>query len=351
MKRVLGFILTFILILNTAVTPGISARAQNADEDGTTRPAAMRRADKILGLQQYDEYFIGESDAKVYRKNLNKSYPASYLVEEAESRWGYTSLMSVINFANNEDFRSHPEYYYEAALMSLLFEQMNDQSFWDSNEQEVDKETINIAKDLLGTAVGAETDALEELKKFKKTEFTDEQYLNALKGLQGLQNAETVLSTIVGYATDALEVVQYAESLQKILSLQEEIIDFLEEMKERTYNEHLITALDMIVDVYRTQQQDSSHAIHIVVGLQAGEMAMSRIMQNSLDALWEGLCVAFPELKVIELAFSIEGFVLEQVFCPDAISDAYAKLAAIWELEKVARDAVYDLGLEYSQSC
>lgn len=375
MKRVWGFILTFILILNTVITPGISARAQNVvgamsgvgmqaadneigatslqddNEDSVTRPAIMRRADRILGLQQYDEYFIADSDAKIYRDNLNESYPASYLVEEARSRLGYTSLMSVINFANNENFRSHPEYYYEAALMSLLFEQMNDQSFWDSNEQEVDRETINIAKDLLGTAVGAETDALEELKELEKTKFTDEQYLSALKGLRGLQNAEAVLYKIFDYATDALEVVQYAERLQKILSLQEEIVDFLEEMKERTNNEHLETALDKIVAIYWEQQEDPNNAINIVAGLQTGEMAMSRIMQNSLDVLWEGLCVMFPELKVIELAFSIEGFVLEQVFSPDAISDAYAKLAAIWELEKVARSSVYYLGLEYSQSC
>lgn len=375
MKRVWGFILTFILILNTVITPGISARAQNVvgamsgvgmqaadneigatslqddNEDSVTRPAIMRRADRILGLQQYDEYFIADSDAKIYRDNLNESYPASYLVEEARSRLGYTSLMSVINFANNENFRSHPEYYYEAALMSLLFEQMNDQSFWDSNEQEVDRETINIAKNLLGTAVGAETDALEELQKMDKNAISDADYLNALKGLRGLQNAEAVLYKIFDYATDALEVVQYAESLQKIISLQEEIVDFLEEMKERTNNEHLETALDKIVAIYREQQENPNNAINIVVGLQTGEMAMSRIMQNSLDVLWEGLCVMFPELKVIELAFSIEGFVLEQVFSPDAISDAYAKLAAIWELEKVARSSVYYLGLEYSQSC
>lgn len=375
MKRILCFILTSILILNTVITPEISARAQNVvgamsggglqaagneidaaamqevNEDSVTRPAIMRRADKILGLEKYDEYFISESDAVVYRKNLNKKYPASYLVEEAGWRLGYTSLMSVINFANNEDFRSHPEYYYEVALMSLLFEQMNDQSFWDSNEQEVDRETINIAKNLLGTAVGAETDALEELQKLGKNDISDEQYLNALKGLRGLQNAEAVLDKIFDYSMDALEVVQYAESMQKILSLQEEIVNFLEKMKEYSNNEHLKTALDKIVAVYQEQQRNPDNAINIVVGLQTGEMAMSRIMQNSLDVLWEGLCVMFPELKVIELAFSIEGFVLEQVFSPDAISDAYAKLAAIWELEKVARDAVYYLGLEYSQNC
>ena len=375
MKRILCFILTSILILNTVITPEISARAQNVagamsgvgmratgdkisaaslqddDEESVSRPAIMRRADRILGLQQYDEYFITDSDAKIYRDNLNEIYPASYLVEEARSRLGYTSLMSVINFANNEDFRSHPEYYYEAALMSLLFEQMNDQSFWDSNEQEVDREMINIAEDLLGTAVGAETDALEELQKLGKNDISDTEYLDALKGLQGLQNAKAVLSTIFGYATDALEVVQYAERLQKIVSLQEEIVNFLEEMKERTNNEHLETALDKIVAIYREQQENPNNAINIVVGLQTGEMAMSRIMQNSLDVLWEGLCVMFPELKVIGLALNIEGFILEQVFSPDAISDAYAKLAAIWELEKVARDAVYYLGLEYSQSC
>ena len=89
MKRVWGFILTFILILNTVITPGISARAQNVvgamsgvgtqaadneigatslqddNEDSVTRPAIMRRADRILGLQQYDEYFIADSDAKI----------------------------------------------------------------------------------------------------------------------------------------------------------------------------------------------------------------------------------------------------------------------------------------------
>ena len=77
MKRVWGFILTLILILNTVVTPGISARAQNVagamsgvgmratgdeisaaslqddDEESVSRPAIMRRADRILGLQQY----------------------------------------------------------------------------------------------------------------------------------------------------------------------------------------------------------------------------------------------------------------------------------------------------------
>ena len=42
--------------------------------------------------------------------------------------------------------------------------------------------------------------------------------------MRGLQNAEAVLYKIFDYATDALEVVQYAESLQKILSLQEEIV-------------------------------------------------------------------------------------------------------------------------------
>lgn len=351
MKRILSFILMFILILNTVITPELFVRAQTAASDTATRTAVMRRADKILGLEEYDEYFIGESDADIYRENLNEKYPASYLVDEAKSRWGYTSLMSVINFANNEDFRSHPEYYYEAALMSLLFEQMDDQSFWDSNEQEVDKETINIAKDLLGTAVDAETDVLEELQNMGKNDITDTEYLNTLKGLQGLQNAEAVLYKIFDYTTDALEVIQYAQNLHKILSLQEEIIEFLSKMKERTYNEHLITALDTILNVYQEQQKNPDNAINIVMELEVGERAMSRIMQNSLDVLWEGLCTLFPELRIIGLALNIEGFVLEQVFSPDAISDAYAKLAAIWELEKVARDTVYDLGLEYSWKC
>lgn len=73
MKRILSFILMFILILNTVITPELFVRAQIAASDTATRTAVMRRADKILGLEEYDEYFIGESDADIYRENLNKN--------------------------------------------------------------------------------------------------------------------------------------------------------------------------------------------------------------------------------------------------------------------------------------
>ena len=372
MKRVLCFILMSILILNTVITPGIPARAQavtgtgagtamQAAEAGATAvtgatasdtvivtcTAAMSRADKILGLEKYDEYGIGESDAKNYNYYMNLEFPCSYLVEEAESRWGYTDVMSVINFANNEDFRLHPEYYYEAALMSLLFEQVGDQSFLDSKEQEVAIESTEIAEALLGTAVGAEVDALEELRKKNPDAFTENEYLDTLTGLQGLQDAEGILEKIMKSATDALEVVTYAQNLRKILSLQEEMIAFLEEMKSNTDNDHMINALNTVINVYRAQQDKPDNAINIVVELEAGGMAMRKVLWNSLDLVWDGICVLVPELAIVGIALSIEGFVLEQTFSSDAISDAYAKLAAIWELEETARTTVKDLGKNY----
>ena len=47
MKRVWGFILTFILILNTVITPGISARAQNVV--GAMSGVGMQAADNEIG--------------------------------------------------------------------------------------------------------------------------------------------------------------------------------------------------------------------------------------------------------------------------------------------------------------
>ena len=46
MKRVLGFILTLILILNTVVTPGISVRAEESSWM-PVRTSAMSRADRF----------------------------------------------------------------------------------------------------------------------------------------------------------------------------------------------------------------------------------------------------------------------------------------------------------------
>ena len=239
MKRVLSFILISILILNTAITPEISARAYTAveamagggmqaagngssvvmQEDGKnsiTRTAAMSRADKILGLEEYDEHGISESDADIYDYQMDLKYPASYLVEAAEKRFGFTGLMTVVNKFNNEEFRLHPEYYYEAALMSLLFEQAGDTAFLEGNQQDVLTESSQVAGSLLGFAVGQETEALEELKKKAPDAFTEQDYLDNLKGIKKIEDGAEILGIILDYAKDAYDVILYAKNLEKI---------------------------------------------------------------------------------------------------------------------------------------
>ena len=187
MKRVLCFILTSILILNTVITPEISARAQTADEaaagaratvatetdtvdTAATRTAAMSRADKILGLEEYDEYGIGESDADIYEYQMNLTYPADYMVEAARKNLGFEGCVFILNNIFQEDATLNFSYYYELVLMSLLFEQAKDASFLDVNEVENQKEVVELSQDFwekfgLESDVDDEIDALEKLKK------------------------------------------------------------------------------------------------------------------------------------------------------------------------------------------
>lgn len=363
MKRVWGFILTFILILNTVITPGISARAQNvvgavagtgatvvtgtADTDTTIRTAAMSRADKILGLWEYDEHGISEADAEIYEYQVNLKYPTAYLVEAAKERFGFTGLMTAINVFNNEEFRLHPEYYYEAALLSLLFEQAGDSAFLEGNQQDVLAESSQAAGSLLGFAVGQEKKALEELKKEKPDKFTEQEYLDSLSGIKKIEDGMTILSKILKYAQNAYDVVLYAKNLEKILNLQEETITFLTEMKSRTNDINIKTAIDTVLNVYKANQSRPGDLINIIIQMDSTTMAFEKLAWTALETTWDVICASVPILQVVDLALGIEGFVLEYAFASDAISDAYAKLEAIFQLESIARETIKDMGEEY----
>ena len=349
MKRVLGFILTLILILNTVVTPGISVRAEESSWM-PVRTSAMSRADKILGLLEYDEHGISESDADIYEYQVNLKYPTAYLVEAAEERFGFTDLMTVVNKFNNEEFRLHPEYYYEAALMSLLFEQAGDSSFLECNQQDVLAESSQAAGDLLNYAVGEEADALEELKKEKPDKFTEQEYLDSLNGLKKIENGAVILSKILGYAQDAYDVVLYAKNLEKILNLQEETITFLMEMKSRTNDINIKTAIDTVLNVYEANQSRPDDLINIIIQMDSTTMAFEKLAWTALETTWDVICASVPALKIIDLAVGISGFVSEYAFASDAISDAYAKLEAIFQLESIARETIKDMGEEYTNT-
>lgn len=346
MKRVLGFILTLILILNTVVTPGISVRAEESSWM-PVRTSAMSRADKILGLLEYDEHGISESDADIYEYQVNLKYPTAYLVEAAEERFGFTDLMTVVNKFNNEEFRLHPEYYYEAALMSLLFEQAGDSSFLECNQQDVLAESSQAAGSLLGFAVGQEKEALEELKKEKPDKFTEQEYLDSLNGINKIENGAVILSKILEYAQDAYDVVLYAKNLEKILNLQEETITFLTEMKSRTNDINIKTAIDTVLNVYEANQSRPDDLINIIIQMDSTTMAFEKLAWTALETTWDVICASVPALKIIDLAVGISGFVSEYAFASDAISDAYAKLEAIFQLESIARETIKDMGEEY----
>ena len=346
MKRVLGFILTLILILNTVVTPGISVRAEESSWM-PVRTSAMSRADKILGLLEYDEHGISESDADIYEYQVNLKYPTAYLVEAAEERFGFTDLMTVVNKFNNEEFRLHPEYYYEAALMSLLFEQAGDSSFLECNQQDVLAESSQAAGSLLGFAVGQEKEALEELKKEKPDKFTEQEYLDSLNGINKIENGAVILSKILEYAQDAYDVVLYAKNLEKILNLQEETITFLTEMKSRTNDINIKTAIDTVLNVYEANQSRPDNLINIIIQMDSTTMAFEKLAWTALETTWDVICASVPALKIIDLAVGISGFVSEYAFASDAISDAYAKLEAIFQLESIARETIKDMGEEY----
>lgn len=125
----------------------------------------IRKADKILGIASgEDDTEISDSDAEQYQYQMSLQYPAWYLMEDAKTRFGYESLMDIRNKINDDEYRGHPEYYYEAALMAVLFEQSNNQSLLEGLDFEFAQGVSEQTAALLGYDTDQEIDALEELK-------------------------------------------------------------------------------------------------------------------------------------------------------------------------------------------
>lgn len=372
MKRVLCFILTSILILNTVITPEISARAQTADEaaagaratvatetdtvdTAATRTAAMSRADKILGLEEYDEYGIGESDADIYEYQMNLTYPADYMVEAARKNLGFEGCVFILNNIFQEDATLNFSYYYELVLMSLLFEQAKDASFLDVNEVENQKEVVELSQDFwekfgLESDVDDEIDALEKLKKLSPDDFSQQEYLDGLKNIKVLQENKEILGIILEVAEDAADVLEYAQGLQRVVDLREEIITFLGEMEKFSDNEYMIRALEDIREIYKAQQTDPDN-VENIIQKKASKRYLSRMIRNMIGLGWDELVKKDPEFfGVIDVVLGCEIFMVEQLLCPEALSDSYAKMSAVWELEEAAREALLDVGEKYKQN-
>lgn len=370
MKRVWGFILTFILILNTVITPGISARAQNvvgaaagtgatvvtgtADTDTTIRTAAMSRADKILGLEEYDEYGIGESDADIYEYQMNLKYPADYMVEAARKNLGFEGCVFILNNIFQEDATLNFSYYYELVLMSLLFEETKDASFLDVNEVENQKAVVELSQDFLEkfgpeSDVDDEIDALEKLEKLSPDDFSQQEYLDGLKNIKVLQENKEILGIILDMAEDAADVLEYAQSLQRVVDLREELITFLGEMEKFSDNEHMIRALEDIREIYKAQQTNPEIAQNIIQS-KTDKMSFRRMFRNMIELGWNEISKKDPAFFVVDVVLGIEFFTVEQLLCPEALSDSYAKMSAVWELEEAARAALLNVGERYEQN-
>lgn len=353
MKRVLGFILTLILILNTVVTPGISARAEESSQT-PVRTSAMSRADKILGLEEYDEYGIGESDADIYEYQMNLKYPADYMVEAAKKNLGFEGCVFILNNIFQEDATLNFSYYYELVLMSLLFEQTKDASFLDVNEVENQKEVVELSQDFLEkfgleSDVDDEIDALKKLENLLPDDFSQQDYLDGLKKIKVLQENKEILGIILGMSEDAADVLEYAQSLQSVVDLREEIITFLEEMEKVSDNEYMIRALEDIRTIYKAQQTNLEIAKNIIQS-KTDKMSFRRMFRNMIELGWNEISKKDPAFFVVDVVLGIEFFTVEQLLCPEALSDSYAKMSAIWELEEAARAALLDVGERYEQN-
>lgn len=353
MKRVLGFILTWILILNTVVTPGISARAEESSQT-PVRTYAMSRADKILGLEQYDEYGISESDADIYEYQMNLKYPADYMVEAARKNLGFEGCVFILNNIFQEDATLNFSYYYELVLMSLLFEQTKDASFLDVNEVENQKEVVELSQDFLEkfgleSDVDDEIDALKKLENLLPDDFSQQDYLDGLKKIKVLQENKEILGIILSMSEDAADVLEYAQRLQSVVDLREEIITFLEEMEKVSDNEYMIRALEDIRTIYKAQQTNPEIAKNIIQS-KTDKMSFRRMFRNMIELGWNEISKKDPAFFVVDVVLGIEFFTVEQLLCPEALSDSYAKMSAIWELEEAARAALLGVGERYEQN-
>lgn len=102
-----------------------------------------------------------------------------------------------------------------------------------------------------------------------------------------------------------------------------------------------------MLNVYEENQRNPDALINIIIQMDSTTMAFEKLAWNALETTWDVICASVPVLQVANLALGIEGFVLEYAFASDAISDAYAKVEAIFQLESIARETVKDMGEKY----
>lgn len=118
-------------------------------------------------------------------------------------------------------------------------------------------------------------------------------------------------------------------------------------MKSRTNDINIMTAIDTVLNVYKANQSRPDDLINIIIQMDSTTMAFEKLAWTALETTWDVICASVPALKIIDLAVGISGFVSEYAFASDAISDAYAKLEAIFQLESIARETIKDMGEEY----
>ena len=311
----------------------------------------IRKADKILGIASgEDDTEISDSDAEQYQYQMSLQYPAWYLMEDAKTRFGYESLMDIRNKINDDEYRGHPEYYYEAALMAVLFEQSNNQSLLEGLDFEFAQGVSEQTAALLGYDTDQEIDALEELKKLKKSDFTKDDYLDSLKADKNALDFLGFAERMFDLEEDLLTIVLKTQMYQKVLTLQEETITFLGKMGKHASNEEMKTAINTVRAIYIEQQENPDAIENSIIATKVGELDASIGVQNLIHIIWNEAINAHPVLKGIKLAAGITEFVNSQLFCADAISGAYANLSAIAELENAARLALLDAEEDYKNA-
>ena len=148
---------------------------------------------------------------------------------------------------------------------------------------------------------------------------------------------------------DAADVLEYAQRLQSVVDLREEIITFLEEMEKVSDNEYMIRALEDIRTIYKAQQTNPEIAKNIIQS-KTDKMSFRRMFRNMIELGWNEISKKDPAFFVVDVVLGIEFFTVEQLLCPEALSDSYAKMSAIWELEEAARAALLGVGERYEQN-
>ena len=349
MKRIISLFMSIILILSLCSVPAKQVNAQTQEEYFT-----IRKADKILGICDEDDLYISDSDAKEYEYRTNLKYPSAYLVEDAKTRLGYESLLDIQNLINDKQYRAHPEYYYEAALMAVLFEQKNNTCLLDTEVLKFTEGFIAQVSSICGTVYSSEKEAYEALSDLEKSTFTLNDYENRLKECGDMLKILDVATKIYKEEKDMTSIVLKTQMYYCITTLREEMITFLGQMKDHTTNASLKYALDKIREVYIYQQEHPDETVKALID-EKTETLQSDVriqwgIELGLNKSWGMMKKACPLLEVFDVTSGVVEFVNGKMLANDAIAAAYANMAAIYELEEAARETLFTAEKNYRNS-